>query len=827
MPQAPGSRKYAGGRKRDGGKPKVGHSASAASDKRGVHPEEAGFPIVAIGASAGGLEAIERFFRAMPPDSGMGFIFIQHLSPDHESIMAEIIQRFTAMAVRPVKDGMQVLPNHVYVIPSGQDMLIKEGVLRLEPQARTRGLRLPIDLFFRSLAEDQQERSICILLSGAGSDGTLGFKTVKALGGITMAQDGGAKFHDMPQSAIASGMVDFVLLAEDMPAKLLEIARERPILPRKPEPEVPHGDKDASLKKVFQLVRLKTGHDFSRYKPSTILRRIERRMVLHRINDLQGYAAFLEKDGSEAKALFSELLIGVTHFFRDPEAFESLAREVLPQILDNKAEGESLRIWVPGCSTGEEAYTLAMLIVEFLAVSNKALKVQIFCTDVDPEALEVARRGVYSENIAADISPERLGRFFYKEGKSYRVAKEIRDMLVVAQHSIIKDPPFTRLDLISCRNLLIYFGAEIQKKLIPLFHYSLNSAGFLFLGPSESLGEYARFFSTIDGKWKIFQRKDELPEKLTDLAIFPMERAAFAATGQTAAVPVAKDALPRQAERILQEEYAPPSILVNEQYEALHFYGKVGRYLELSGGEPTRNVLRLAKDDVRLDLRTVIHAAAKDKSVARRDGLRIHIDGETHRYDLIARPILRKDSSDSAVLVVFQEAHAPEAVCAEPANRPADGDMTLVKSLEEELSSTRERLQATIGALEASNEELKSSNEELMSMNEELQSSNEELETSREELQSLNEELNTVNQELQYKIEELNTANNDLNNLLSGTRIATLFVDNHLKIKRFTPQITEFFNLLDLDIGRPLADIAHTIDLAGLIDDIRRVIHTL
>ncbi|WP_243358182.1 chemotaxis protein CheB [Fundidesulfovibrio terrae] len=794
-----------------------------------------GFPVVAIGASAGGLEAIESFLRNTPADTGMAFVIIQHFAPDHKSIMPEILGRFTPMEVHEVADGMRVEQNHVYVIPPGTSMFIEKGVLGLKSLDKSAGARMPIDRFFESLAVDQKENAVCILMSGAGTDGTLSLKTVKAMGGITLAQDAGAKFKDMPRSAISSGLVDFVLLAGDMPAKLLALAHARPAHP--PEGEAGtgsardhtgEGGRKALLGRIFQLVRLKTGHDFSQYKFSTILRRIERRMVLHHIGSLEEYVGFLVQQAGEVQTLFEEFLIGVTGFFRDPEAFEVLARQVVPRILAGKTEANPVRIWVPGCSTGEEAYSLAIIMAEALQRAAKPVRVQIFCTDIDSKALEGARKGIFPGSITESVSPERLKRFFEPEGtKSYRVTKEIRDMLVIAPHSVIKDPPFSKLDLISCRNLLIYLGQDVQKLLIPCFNYSLKPGGFLFVGPSESLGEFGRFFTSVDSKWKIFQRNDVIPEGAMEFSLFPLDRASFARTPGPVDGALDRGKLLSHTERLLLEEYAPPSVVVDTQYEALHFYGKLGKFLELSGGEPTRSILKLAREDIRLDLRAAIHAAIKDRGLVKRTGLSFRLGGAVCKYSLVVRPVTGAGQDEMLLIVVFQEVPGPDETCPEPRPMPVGEDISVAKNLEEELLNTRERLHATIEELEASNEELKSTNEELMSMNEELQSSNEELESSREELQSLNEELNTVNQELQYKIDEVTKVNSDLNNLLTSTKIATLFLDQGLTIKRFTPPITEFFNLFDFDIGRSIGDIAHKMDYDELIADIQTVINTL
>jgi len=784
---------------------------------------------VAIGASAGGLEAIEQFLRHTPDDMGMAFVIIQHFAPDRKSIMQEILSRFTAMEVHEVKDRMKVERNRVYVIPPGSDMTIEKGVLRIEAQKKGAGPHMPIDRFFTSLAQDQKHNAVCILMSGAGTDGTLGLKTVKAMGGITMAQDDAAKFKEMPRSAISSGLVDFVLLAGEMPAKLRKVTGERPEFPAATaRDESIDSNRDILLERVFQLVRLKTGHDFAQYKYSTILRRIERRMVLHHLLKLEDYVGLLEKSETEVQTLFEEFLIGVTGFFRDSGAFEVLAEKVMPQIIEGKGEDEPVRVWVPGCSTGEEAYSLAILLAERLEEMKKFCKVQIFCTDIDSNALDEARKGIFSGSIASDVPPARLKRFFEAEGaKSYRIIKEIRDMLVIAPHSVIKDPPFSKMDLISCRNLLIYLGQDIQKRLIPLLTYSLKPGGFLFIGPSESLGESNRYFAPVDLKWKIYRRNETPADTGLEYSIFPTERASFVRAARPWEEKVERGSLVSHSERLLLEEYAPPSLIVDGQYEVLHFYGKLGKFLEVTGGEPTRNVLKLAREDIRLDLRAAIHAAIKDRGLVKRTGLSFRHNGGVCKYSLVVRPVLGIGHEDTLLVVVFQEVSGPEEATVEARSTSPGEDMSVAKNLEEELMNTRERLQATIEELEASNEELKSSNEELTSMNEELQSSNEELESSREELQSLNEELNTVNQELNYKIEEVTKVNSDLSNLLGSTKIATLFLDQGLTIKRFTPPITEFFNLLDLDVGRPIDDIAHKMDYDGLTNDIQGVIDTL
>lgn len=780
--------------------------------------------IVAIGASAGGLEALEKFFHAMPPDNGFAFVVIQHLSPDHTSILPEIIGRFTSMKVLQVTDGTAVAADHVFIIPPAHTMQIRNGILRLDSNPKAADSRLPIDLFMRSLSEDRKAPIACILLSGTGSDGTQGLKLIKAAGGITMAQDGDARFAGMPESAIATGMVDFILNVEEMPAKLLEIAHERPVLPNE-ESIRAEGNDEIRLQKILHLVNRETGHDFSRYKYSTILRHIERRMILHRIGTFDEYAEHLERNGTEVRALFEEFLIGVTHFFRDPDAFETMSKTVISEICSRLDDDAMIRVWVPACSTGEEAYTLAILFSEHLASIKKNYRVQIFCTDIDMQSLEVARKGVYPENIASDLTPERLQRFFDEEGSHYRVRKDLRDMLVIAPHSIIKDPPFSRLDLVSCRNFLIYIKPELQRKLILLFHHSLRFDGFLFLGPSESLGDTSQHFQIIDTKWKIYRKKGELSGTLTDLSLFPIERARFSKSDLKSEPSTEQSPVITEAKHILLSEYAHSAVVINEHYEAIRFFGNLGKVLVFSE-EPSKNLLRLAREELRLDLRIAIRAAYKSAAATQRTDIRIPVDGTPVRFSITVRPLGRKEQAERFYLVVFQE--SAEDAGKKPVSSAGSGDdPTIVRDLEDELTATRERLEAVIEEYETANEDLRSSNEEFLSLNEELQSSNEELETSREELQSLNEELSTVNQELQNKIEEVSRTNSDLNNLLSGTRIATLFLDNDLRIKRFTPQITKFFNLLEVDIGRSIADITQKIGYPTLASDCTRVITTL
>jgi len=797
-----------------------------------------GFPIVGIGASAGGLAAFEAFFSGMPAviDPGMAFVLVQHLSPDHKSIITDILRRYTRMKVFEVEDGMTVLSGCVYIIPPNRDMALLNGSLHLMEQAARRGQRLPIDFFFRSLALDQHERAIGIILSGTGSDGTLGVRAIKGEGGMVIAQNPASTEYDgMPRSAIATGLVDYELPPAEMPAQLIAYMafafdkRRLPVTAPAPKTE-------NALKKIFILLRAQTRHDFSQYKPSTIHRRVERRMAVHQIEGMEEYVKKLQQNPEEVEALFRDLLIGVTNFFRDPEAFKALEEKVIPKLFAGKTTDGLIRAWSPGCSTGEEAYAITILLLERIEALKQSYRVQVFATDIDSRAIVLARAGLYPASIAADISPERLARFFTAEpdGRAYRVHKGIRDMLVFSEQDLIKDPPFSKLDLISCRNLLIYMGSELQKRLIPLFHYALNPGGFLFLGTSETVGEFGDLFTTLDRKSKLYRRQED---------IYGLQRTALGwflppMTAQEQGVPqdAGKTAGPRKlpvrelTEQALLQQVAPAGALVNGHGDVLYLHGRTGLYLEPAPGVAgVNNILKMAREGLRHDLTTALHKAAAGQEIVRCPGLRVKTNGNPITVNLTIRPVGADPSAVAKASPV--EAHEPPlylVILEEPtffdpeqtlgpaalqAIAGADGPDTdtdtdaSVTALKRELRAKEEYLQATNEELETSNEELKSSNEELQSVNEEFQSTNEELETSKEELQSLNEELATVNTELQTKVEDLSRANNDMNNLLSGTGIGTIFVDHQSRILRFTPAATRIYNLIPSDVGRPIGHI--------------------
>ncbi len=830
----------------------------------------ASFPIVGIGASAGGLAAFEAFFSGMPKngDMGMAFVLVQHLAPDHKSILSDLIQRCTRMQVFEVDDGMVVQPNCVYIIPPNRDMAFLNGSLQLLEPSAPRGQRLPIDFFFRSLAHDLSQRAIGVVLSGTGSDGTQGVRAIKGEGGMVMAQTPeSTEFDGMPQSAIATGMVDYQLPPAEMPARLIAYVKHAfgqsrvPVVVDTPQIET-------ALKKIFVLLRAQTGHDFSQYKPSTVNRRVERRMAVHQIDGVESYVRFLQQTPTEVEALFRDLLIGVTNFFRDPEAFKVLEEQAIPKLFEDKPAGSAVRVWCTGCSTGEEAYSIAILLQERMESLKQHFTVQLFATDIDSRAIATARSGVYPASIATDISEERLARFFSAEpdGSAYRVHKGLRDMLVFSEHDIIKDPPFSRLDLITCRNLLIYLNVTLQKKVIPLFHYALRRGGVLFLGTSEGVGEFSESFVVLDRKAKLYQRKENVHgrERGTLTQILPPLTTLDA--GQSLRPGPQRIALPAKlpirelTEQALLRQLAPNSALVNDQGDIFYLHGRTGMYLEPTPGEQgTSNILKMAREGLRRDLAKALHQAASSREIVRCPGLRVKTNGHFTSVNLTVCPVpvstaatLSSPASPKApgalalpapagaylYLAILEDVPEPVPMqqAAVPVNAEgialtsgADSDAEhRIAELLNELRTKDEYLQSTHEELESSNEELKSSNEEMQSVNEELQSTNEEMETSKEELQSVNEELNTVNTELQTKVADLSRVNNDMNNLLAGTGIGTVFVDHQLRILRFTPAASAIINLILSDIGRPVSHIvSNMVGYDSLVADVREVLTSL
>ncbi len=794
------------------------------------------FPIIGIGASAGGLSAFEAFFSGIPTNAepGMAFVLVQHLAPDHKSILTELIRRYTRMEVFEVEDGMTVKVNCAYIIPPNRDMAYINGTLQLLEPTAPRGRRLPIDYFFRSLAQDQRERAICIVLSGTGSDGALGVRAIKGEGGMAMVQNPESTEYDgMPRSAIATGLVDYILPPAEMPSQLITYISQAfgqgwfPV-----ESAAPRSD-DA-LKKIFLLIRAQTGHDFSQYKPSTINRRVMRRMVLHQIVRLDEYVRFLQQNPAEVEVLFRDFLIGVTSFFRDPEAFEALALKVIPQIFDRKAAGEVIRVWSCGCSTGEEAYSLAILLQERMEALKCSYQIQLFATDIDSRAIDFARVGIYPANIVADMTPERLAHYFTldTESGSFRINKAIRDLVIFSEQDLVKDPPFSRLDLICCRNLLIYMGGELQKKLIPLFHYALVAGGWLFLGSSESIGDFVDLFTVVDRSFKLYQRKENVHAAFrpSPWPHLPFQSTATPSLPPGKGVAEVRAPLRESAERALLQYCSLAAVLVTERGDILYLHGRTGRYLEPSPGEPGLNVLKMARDGLRHPLTVALHKAVASRDSAAHPGLRVKTNGDYTVVNLTVQPLSvgPKAAEPTLYLVILEDAPATTPLSPVPPTVGAEEDSARFAELQQELRAKEEYLQSTIEELETTNEELKSSNEEMQSVNEELQSTNEELETSKEELQSVNEELATVNSELQIKVSDLSQANNDMNNLLAGTGIGTVFVNHHLCIQRFTPAATQVINLIHSDVGRP---VGHIVDnLVGydrLVADLRQVLDTL
>ena len=791
-------------------------------------PASTAFPIVGIGASAGGLEALEQFLKHVPAGSGMAIVIVQHLDPTHKGIMPELLQRSTGMKVIQVKDRTRVKPDCVYVIPPNKEMSILHGVLHLLDPTEPRGLRLPIDFFLRSLAQDQQERSIGVILSGMGSDGTLGLRAIKEHAGVVLVQKPAtAKFEGMPRSAIDAGLADIVAPVDELPSTILTYLKRTPLIARA---EDAAEDKTRSaLEKAVILLRSHTGHDFSLYKRNTLFRRIERRMGIHQIVKMPAYVRYLQENSQELDLLFKELLIGVTNFFRDPGAWETLLDEAIPPLLAHRVPGHALRAWVPGCSTGEEAYTLAMVFMEAVERTkpggNRAL--QIFATDLDRDAINKARQAFFPENIAADVSPVRLKRFFTREGRGYRVRKEIREMVIFAPQNLIMDPPFTKLDLLSCRNLLIYLTAEVQKKLIPLFHYSLTPGGILFLGSAETIGGGTNLFAPLNSKARIYHRME------TAMSLEPVEfPTAFSVSAtagpETRPAPKPPASFQSLADRLVLQRYTPPAVLANDKGDIFYISGRTGKYLEPAAGKANWNLFAMAREGLRYELAAAFQKALRQKETVTLRHLTVETNGGEQRVDMTVEQLDDPGPLHGLVMIVFTDVPTPVAALA-PTRQEAKPHSRHPRwvELEQELQRVRAESRTTHEEMQTSQEELRSANEEMQSTNEELQSTNEELTTSKEEMQSLNEELQTVNAELQAKVDEYSRASNDMKNLLDNTDIATLFLDNELKVRRFTPQATKIIKLIPADEGRPITDLAFELHYPDLAGDAREVLRKL
>jgi len=783
-----------------------------------------GFPIVGLGASAGGLEAFEQFFRHVPADSGMAFVLVSHLDPSHDSILTEILQRITAMPVVEALDQMQVMPNCVYVIPPNRDMTIFHGALQLTIPEQPHGQRMPIDAFLRSLAEDQAEKANGIIMSGTGTDGTLGLRAILGAGGITMAQEPTtAKFDGMPASAIQAGYVTHVLPVEKMPEVLLSGIRTLiPLVPAALPPIALSG-----ISRILLQLRTSTGHDFSLYKKSTINRRIQRRMSQNGIEDTEAYIRYLKEHPSEITSLFKELLINVTNFFRDPEAFVALKQDILPALLADKPDDYVFRVWVAGCATGEEAYSIAIVLRELMDEKHYQFRVQLYSTDLAEETITIARAGFYPPNIAQDITPERLRRFFIKEEGGYRVKKEIREMLVFAVQNVIKDPPFTKLDLLSCRNLMIYLEPELQNRLIPAFHYALKPGGVLFLSPSEGIGNHTELFTSLNRKWKFYRATPTAASTRVMLtsnlnwSTEPIHRA------PEDVIKTARETnLAELTRRMLLQFYAPASVVSDLKGNILYVYGETGKYLRPAPGQATLNMIDMAREGLQLELRSSLQTISQGTQALSRE-LRVKTNGDFQPVLLSIRTLFNPNDQQSLLLTSFQELAKPAV--SKPARKRSSkpDELRHIEDLEYELAYTKENLQATIEEQYASNEELKCTNEEMQSTNEELQSTNEELETSKEELQSINEELVTVNSELQAKIVQLADMQNDMKNLLDNIQVGTIFLDQHLIIRRFTRDATQIYRLVASDVGRALGDIKSELETDELLDAAHAVLDNL
>jgi two-component system CheB/CheR fusion protein len=782
-------------------------------------------PVIGIGASAGGVQALQKFLPAVPPDSGLAFVVILHLAPEHESALAQVLSRASHIPVSVATDKASVEPNQVYVIPPHAALTIENGRLRLGEPVQPQVVRNSIDTFLVSLAQDQGENAACVILSGTGSDGTVGLRAIKESGGLTLAQ-AQAEYDGMMRSAVATGLVDFVLPIEAIPSKLIGHFRHRDDLIARKGSDGAAKEAADHLMQICTVLRARTGHDFSGYKDKTMIRRVQRRMHVLQIDSVADFIDRLRKDPREVDLLFRDLLIGVTSFFRDPESFGALEKEVIPRLFEGKGPDDTVRVWVPGCATGEEAYSLAILLREHTPKSYGAPKLQIFASDIDEHALEVARIGRYPASVARDVPAARLNQYFVREDGTYRVGGELRGICLFAQHNLLRDAPFSKLDLISCRNLLIYLGGELQSRIVPLFHYALRDGGYLFLGTSENVTRHSRLFAVVDRTHHIFQRRPQIERRLPEFPLTapdPTHR-----RREPSSAPASDVSLQGLAERQLLERYAPAYVIINADGELLYASGRTGRYLELPRGTPSHNLFSMARRGLRLDLRAAVHKAVSRGEPVTQKNVSVGTNGGRLNLDLCVQPLRYGDARETVYMIVFQDLGPIE-----PASETEDGEGTeetqnaTLRHLEAELRFTKERLQTTTEELESANEELKSRNEELSSMNEELQSANEELETSKEELQSINEELQTLNAELRTRVDELSRANSDIANLLESTQIATLFLSRNLGVKSFTPAAKDLFHLVESDTGRPIAHVRARFKLDTFEEDAERVLRTL
>jgi len=786
------------------------------------------FLVVGIGASAGGVQALRDFFHHVPENPNIAYVVILHLSPDHDSKLAEVLQLTAKIPVVQVTQKMHIMPNNVYVISPNQHLTMSDDEIEVSPNLNIEERRAPVDIFFRTLADSHGQRAVCVILSGTGANGSMGLKRIKELGGAAFVQSPReAEFSEMPRNAIATDVVDEVLSVHEIPTRIQEYQQNLGTVLIAEEAEKRPDDQQHALREIFSQLRLRTGHDFSNYKRPTLLRRIERRINIRSLPNLPAYASYLQQNPEEISALLKDLLISVTNFFRDAKAFETLEQEVLPAILKRKTSENQVRIWVAGCATGEEAYSVAMLCAEKTLNVIDAPKVQIFATDIDEGAISNAREGYYTINDAADVSPERLRRFFVKEGDGYRIQREIREMILFANHNFIKDPPFSHLDLVSCRNVLIYLNRNAQERVMETFHFALNPGGYLFLGSSESVDGSTDLYASVNREYHIFQsrsvssRSYPVPESVPS---FQLEQFKHTRTPQEKETTTLERITFGDLHQRLIEQYAHPSLVVNEEYDIVHLSESVGKYLQFVGGEPTQNLLKVIQPELRLELRSALYQAVQRQTPVESKPLQVGVKDGKESVIIHVRPVFGdSDPSRGFILIIFErtenEGINPEVL--------VSSDEPVARHLEEELIRLKGQLRTSIEQHEFHAEELKASNEELQAMNEELRSAAEELETSKEELQSINEELRTVNQELKVKIEETTLSSNNLQNLINSADIGTIFLDRSFRIALFTPAVRSIFNLIPADYGRPLSDITNRLEYAYLLKDAEAVLDKL
>ncbi|WP_205514611.1 CheR family methyltransferase [Longitalea arenae] len=803
------------------------HSSSF-NDRAPGRLDNGKFLVVGIGASAGGIQALKKFFEFVPESSGIAYVVILHLSPNHDSKLAEVIRTSARIPVQQVTEKTKIAPDTIYVIPPNQHLTMEDDSILVSTNVQVEDRRAPIDIFFRTLAESHGSHAVCVILSGTGANGSMGLKRVKERGGAAFVQNPReAEFNEMPRNAISSDMVDAVLPVAEIPTRIINYKNNLGMVHIPLEAENRAETEQNALREIFAQLRARTGHDFANYKRPTLLRRIERRITVRSLPNLILYANYLQEHPDEVNALLKDLLISVTNFFRDKKAYEALESDVIPAILKNKKHEDQVRIWVAGCATGEEAYSIAMLCAEQTMNVIEAPKVQIFATDIDEDAIRHAREGFYTINDAADVSPERLRRFFNKEGDGYRIRREIREMVLFANHNFIKDPPFSHLDMVSCRNVLIYLNRAAQERVMETFHFALNTGGYLFLGTSESVDASTNLYDIVSRDHHVFKSRQ------TSLRAYPVPESVPAIRiDQLQTGTVGKEKSNRLLERItygdlhlrLLEQYAPPSIVINEEYDIVHVSDRAAPYLQFTGGEVSQNLLKLVRQELRLELRSALYQALQQKTAVEAKGLRVKLEDRVETINMHVKPVLREDDiARGFILVLFERTEE------DPGEREVilRSDEAVSRHLEEELMRLKAQLRSSNEQHEFQAEELKASNEELQAMNEELRSAAEELETSKEELQSMNEELRTVNQELKVKIEETSLTSNNLQNLINSANIGTIFLDRSFRVAMFTPAVREIFNLIPADYGRPLSDITHRLQYHGLLEDAENVLEKL